>query len=124
MGRSGHERTFHAGVCRGMLIAGMAMLAIARGEAVLADPRDERTACWEAYELCAAGAGRAEQWRTTCYSDYAVCMKNPGNIACTDEDKGKCRTMRKDCIARGDDSEVVRYHCRQDYQVCLDSFGC
>lgn len=98
------------------------LLAMASGSA--AGPREDRTACWENYRVCAAGAGRAEQWRTVCYSDYSACMKSPGEMQCTEADEKSCKTGRSECLNGGDGSEVISYHCRQDYQVCLDSFAC
>ncbi len=103
-------------------IAAVIVTALACGAA--AGPREDRAACWDSYRICADGAGRAEQWRTVCYSDYSACMKNPGEMQCTTADEKACKTVRSECQAGGDGSEVNSYHCRQDYQVCLDSFGC
>lgn len=103
-------------------VASLLVMGLAFSSA--AGPREEREACWESYRVCAAGAGRAEQWRTVCYSDYSACMKNPGELQCTEADEKSCQTLRSECLGAGDGSEVVSYHCRQDHQVCLDSFGC
>lgn len=104
------------------MMAATMVLALVSG--ATAGPREDRTACWDNYSLCVAGAGRAEQWRTVCYSDYSACMKNPGEMQCTEDDEKTCKSVRGECLERGDGSEVISYHCRQDYQVCLDSFAC
>ncbi|MGI9414141.1 MAG: hypothetical protein ACR2PM_10755 [Hyphomicrobiales bacterium] len=101
-----------------------ALLVLTLSAQAAADPREERTGCWESYNICVVGAGRAEAWRTVCYSDYSVCMKNPPELQCRDEDKANCTAVRKECAGRSDGSEVSRYHCREDQQVCLDAFGC
>lgn len=92
--------------------------------ALAAGPREDRAACWDGYSVCVLGAERAEQWRTVCYSDYSSCMKNPGEIQCREEDKAQCEAGNRECTQRGDGSGVITYHCNQDHQVCLDSFGC
>lgn len=103
---------------------GICILAIVASSSANAGAREDRAACWSAYSLCVIGAAREERWRTVCYSDYSACMKNPGEISCTSEDEAKCTAAHKECTARGDGSEVITYHCKQDQQVCLDSFGC
>ena len=99
-------------------------LAVAAPTTAQGGAREDRAACWDAYSLCVIGAGREERWRTVCYSDYSACMRSPGDISCQADDKTACSSARDECTDRSDGSEVVSYHCNQDYQVCLDSFGC
>ena len=101
-----------------------AVILFALGSGSIAGPREDRAVCWENYRVCADGAGRAEEWRTVCYSDYSACMKDPGELQCTEADEVSCKAVRAECLNDGDGSEVISYHCRQDFQVCLDSFGC
>lgn len=105
-------------------VLSVCIVAQIASEAAHAGAREHRAACWSSYSLCVIGAAREERWRTVCYSDYSACMKNPGEISCTSDDEARCTSAHNECTARGDGSEVVTYHCTQDQQVCLDSFGC
>ena len=102
----------------------LACLGLALPALAMAEPREERAACWEAYNICTIGAERVDAWRTVCYSDYSACMKNPPEVQCRAEDKAKCAKVRSECTERGDSTEVSSNHCREDHQVCLDAFEC
>ncbi len=100
------------------------IMAFAVINAANAGPREDRRACWQAYKLCAIGAGDVESWRTVCYSDYTVCIQDPDLVECTSDDRAYCLSSKSQCESRYGGRDIGVSQCDADHSVCLDAHEC